>query len=221
MAAFLPPTNSISILLHQRSCNNYIATPPSGRLSPSLSSQLLNPSFSSLRVAPASLAFDPTLLDVPISTPLVLLAAIGLAVLAQSWINSLLGGEQGLGAFLSDGSGYNKSGFKPRNSKPNAGGNAGPSNPLGADDPLPWLKLPQFDYVDVAGQPKKPKQPKIIPNSSVNSSSNEAEVVSRLEVLFAQLKKEVDNDNLIEAKRIELELENIMQEEGFSFSSKQ
>eukprot|EP00985_Skeletonema_marinoi_P018842 scaffold10660_cov136-Skeletonema_marinoi.AAC.11 len=217
MAAFLPPTNSISILLHQRSCNNYIATPPSGRLSPSLSSQPLNPSFSSLRVAPASLAFDPTLLDVPISTPLVLLAAIGLAVLAQSWINSLLGGEQGLGAFLSDGSGYNKSGFKPRNSKPNFD----PSKPLGAGDPLPWLKLPQFDYVDVAGQPKKPKQPKIIPNSSGNSSSNEAEVVSRLEVLFAQLKKEVDNDNLIEAKRIELELEKIMQEEGFSFSSKQ
>ena len=122
-----------------------------------------------------------------------------------------------MGAFLSDGSGYNKSGFKPRNSKPNFD----PSKPLGAGDPLPWLKLPQFDYVDVAGQPKKPKQPKIIPNSSVNSSSNEAEVVSRLEVLFAQLKKEVDNDNLIEAKRIELELENIMQEEGFSFSSRQ
>ena len=219
MAAFLPPTNSNSILLHHR-CNNYIATPPSGRLSPSLSSQLLNPSFSSLRVAPASLAFDPTLLDVPISTPLVLLAAIGLAVLAQSWINSLLGGEQGLGAFLSDGSGYNKSGFKPRNSKPNAGV-GDPSKPLGAGDPLPWLKLPQFDYVDVAGQPKKPKQPKIVPNSTAKSSSNEAEVVSRLEVLFAQLKKEVDNDNLIEAKRIELELENIMQEEGFSFSSKQ
>lgn len=52
-------------------------------------------------------------------------------------------------------------------------------------------------------------------------SSNEAEVVSRLELLFAEMKKEVDNDNLIEAKRIELELEKIMEEEGYNFSTKQ
>jgi hypothetical protein len=35
------------------------------------------------------------------------------------------------------------------------------------------------------------------------------------------MKKEVDNDNLIEAKRIELELEKIMEEEGYNFSTKQ
>ena len=52
-------------------------------------------------------------------------------------------------------------------------------------------------------------------------TSNEAEVVSRLELLFAEMKKEVDNDNLIEAKRIELELEKIMEEEGYNFSTKQ
>jgi hypothetical protein len=52
-------------------------------------------------------------------------------------------------------------------------------------------------------------------------SNNEAEVVSRLELLFAEMKKEVDNDNLIEAKRIELELEKIMEEEGYNFSTKQ
>jgi hypothetical protein len=52
-------------------------------------------------------------------------------------------------------------------------------------------------------------------------SSNEAEVVSRLELLFAEMKKEVDNDNLIEAKRIELDLEKIMEEEGYNFSTKQ
>ncbi len=227
MAAFLPPdSNSNSIRLHQRCRHNCMATPPVGRLSPSLSSQLLNPLSISTRVTPTLFAFEPTL-DVPISTPLVLLAAIGLAVLAQSWINSLLGGDQGLGAFLSDGSGFNKSGFKPRKrfitdeSSSSAGD---PSKPLGGGDPLPWLKLPEFDYVDVAGQPKKPKQPKIIPNtSSAGSSStkNEAEVVARLEFLFAQMKKEVENDNLIEAKRYELELEKIMEEEGFSFSSKQ
>jgi hypothetical protein len=226
MAAFLPPTTkSNSILVHQRCCDNYIALPPAGRLSSSLSSSiLLNPTTSSSLSVASTLLFDPT--DVPISTPVVLLAAIALAVLAQFWINTLLGGDQGLGAFLSDGSGYNKSAFKPRrkfvmDERSNPAG-VDPSKPLGGTDPLPWLKLPEFDYVDVAGQPKKPKQPKIVPSSSsAKSSSNEAEVVSRLELLFAQMKKEVENDNLIEAKRIELELEKIMEEEGFSFSSKQ
>ncbi|KAL7491698.1 hypothetical protein ACHAWT_002299 [Skeletonema menzelii] len=221
LAAFLLPPNSNSILLHQRCCGDLVATlPVCNNLSPSFS-QLINPLSSSPDITPTSLALasEPTLLDVPISTPLVLLAAVALAVLAQSWINSLLGGDQGLGAFLSDGTGYNKSGFKPRKKSPNSGD---PSKPLGGADPLPWLKLPEFDYVDVAGQPKKPKQPGIIPNSSANSSSkNEAEVVSRLEFLFARMKEEVENDNLIEAKRFELELEKIMEEEGFRFSSKQ
>ena len=39
----------------------------------------------------------------PIGAPLVVLVAVILAFAAQSWINSLLGGDQGLGAFLSDG----------------------------------------------------------------------------------------------------------------------
>ena len=128
----------------------------------------------------------------------------------------MLGGDQGLGAFLSDGSGYNKSGFKPRK-----------KNEEEASDPLPWLKLPEFDYVDVAGQPKKPKLQQLqkIQSDDLSDMSrdsrNEAEIVSRLELLFAEMKKEVDNDNLIEAKRIELELEKIMEEEGYNFSTKQ
>ena len=32
---------------------------------------------------------------------------------------------------------------------------------MGAGDPLPWLKLPELDYVDVAGQPKKSPKPKV------------------------------------------------------------
>ena len=95
----------------------------------------------------------------------------------------MLGGEQGLGAFLSDGSGYNKSGFKPRK-----------KNEEEASDPLPWLKLPEFDYVDVAGQPKKPKLQLLQNIQSDDSykskdSSNEAEVVSRLELLFAERRR--------------------------------
>ena len=44
-------------------------------------------------------------LDVPFEPPLVAIGALLLAFSAQSWINSLLGGDQGLGAFLSDGTG--------------------------------------------------------------------------------------------------------------------
>lgn len=92
---------------------------------------------------------------------------------------------------------------------------------------MPWLKLPEFDYVDVAGQSKKPKLQQLqkIQSDDLSDMSrdsrNEAEIVSRLELLFAEMKKEVDNDNLIEAKRIELELEKIMEEEGYNFSTKQ
>ena len=220
MAAFLLPTNSDLIKLNQRSFDGNVnaAVSPVGRLSFGVTPMPL----SSLRVAPV---FGPSSVeDLPLPTPIILLAAIALAVLAQSWINSLIGGEQGLGAFLSDGTGYNKSGFKPRkkfvmDGRSNPGSD--PSKPLGAGDPMPWLKLPEFDYVDVAGQPKKPRQPKIIANSSGESGKDETEVVARLEFLFAQMKKEVGNDNLIEAKRFELELEKIMEKEGFGFSSKQ
>ena len=207
MAFLTLSTKSNSLLVnHQRCCNYHSAA---ARLLPPTTGPLLP---SSLGVVAPSSGFDPT--DVPISTPFVLLAAIALAVLAQSWINTLLGGDQGLGAFLSDGSGYNKSGFKPRKKN---------TMDKEAADPLPWLKLPEFDYVDVAGQPKKPKRQQLqkIQSNSSDDSSNEAEVVSRLELLFAKMKEEVENDNLIEAKRIELELEKIMEDEGYSFSSKQ
>ena len=211
MAAFHPPTtHSNSLLNHRRCCNYHPHSPLYHHHHHHLSLTGRSLSLSS------SLAVNPITEDVPISTPFVLLAAVVLAVLAQSWINSMLGGDQGLGAFLSDGSGYNKSGFKPRKKKEEE-----------ASDPLPWLKLPEFDYVDVAGQPKKPKLQQLQKIQSDDSldkskeSSNEAEVVSRLELLFAEMKKEVDNNNLIEAKRIELELEKIMEEEGYNFSTKQ
>ena len=87
----------------------------------------------------------------------VVIVAVILAFSAQTWINSLVGGDQGLGAFLSDGSGFNKSGFKPRR-RPITDEReieGDPTKPLGGSDPLPWLKLPELDFVDVAGQPKR------------------------------------------------------------------
>lgn len=72
----------------------------------------------------------------------VILVAIVLGVLSQVLINSMLKGDQGLSAFLSDGKGYGKSRFRPYNK--------GKDYPK--EDPLPWLKLPKFSYVEVKGQ---------------------------------------------------------------------
>lgn len=82
-----------------------------------------------------------TIISFSSNTPLVLLVALGLLVGAQGFINSMASGDQGLGAFLQDGSGYNKSAYKP-------------STDLNTnnEDPLPWLSLPRLDFVDVAGQ---------------------------------------------------------------------
>lgn len=131
--------------------------------------------------------------DLPL-VPLVVIAAVTLLITSQSWINFLLKGDQGLGAFLSDGSGYNKSGF--RTSKAN--------EDKDMEDPLPWLKLPQFDYVDVAGQPKFPQ------------NSND-EVVLKMEALKDQMKVQIDEGDLAAAKQIEVELETLMEKEGYEF----
>ena len=161
--------------------------------------------------------------DLPLGTPIVVLAALILAFSAQSWINSLLGGEQGLGAFLSDGTGFKKSGFKQRK-RPITDDRAitgDITKPLGGPDPLPWLKLPQFDYVDVAGQPKKPKQMrqpmKEIPPPPI--VRDESEVISKLESLREQMKTEVERGYFESAKATEKELKRVMKEEGYDFSA--
>ena len=92
---------------------------------------------------------------------------------------------------------------------------------MGGPDPLPWLKLPEFDFVDVAGQPKKPKQMQqsMREGKSPSSSRNESEVLAELEFLREQMKMEIERGNLEDAKRIESELERIMKKEGFNYSS--
>lgn len=166
----------------------------------------------------------PSPLDVPIGdAPLFLLVAVILAFSAQSWINSLLGGDQGLGAFLSDGGGFNKSGFKPRR-RPIADERNVPGDttqPLGGPDPLPWLKLPELVFVDVAGQPKKRKQMQQLMEEAPLSSNerDESEVVQQLESLREQMKTAVDQGDLEAAKRYENELQKVMREEGFDFSA--
>ena len=187
----------------------------------------VNPVGSSISVSTLNLS---PLLDVPpFETPLVVLGALLLAFSAQSWINSLLGGDQGLGAFLSDGTGFNKSSFKQRK-RPITDERSlprDPTAPLGGGDPLPWLKLPELDYVDVAGQPKKSPKPKVKQKSvpqkiieEMNLSINRDELVLlRLEALKDEMKIAVQSGKLDEAKRIEDELEKVMKEEGYDFSA--
>lgn len=87
------------------------------------------------------------------AVPIVLIAAIGIGVAAQSWINFQLDGDRGLGKFLNDGRGYNRSAFTPRRGRDDF--NDGTA-PLSKADPLSWLKLPKLDFVEVAGQEEIP-----------------------------------------------------------------
>lgn len=87
------------------------------------------------------------ILETLASPPILITVAFLLGVVANGWIQRLLSGERGLGSYLSDGKGYNKSKFQPLQ---------GDSDRAVQFDPLPWLKLPQLDFVEVAGQ--EPRQ---------------------------------------------------------------
>ena len=124
-----------------------------------------------------------------------------------------------MGAFLSDGSGFNKSGFKPRR-RPTTD-ERGIAGDQTRPDPLPWLKLPELDFVDVAGQPKRPKPQQQPTEEGVPPSSarrDGTEITAKLEMLRAQMKTEVEQGNLEYAKRIEDEMLQLMKEEGFDFN---
>ena len=165
---------------------------------------------------------SPLIDNVPLGNPVIVIGALILAISAQSFINSMLEGDQGLGNYLSDGSGYGKSKFKARKKPSNVDD---PTKPLGAGDPLPWLKLPELDFVDVAGQEKK-KQKKVQPNKSVPerikdfdaAMERDEKVLAKLESLKDRMKAEVAMGDLEEAKRIEDMLESIMKKEGYDFS---
>lgn len=128
------------------------------------------------------------------SVPILLAAALGVGIAAQTFINQMLKGEQGLGAFLTDGGGFNKSGFRPTKDKDVK------------TDPMPWLKLPQLDFVDVAGQEK---------------ITNETELMVKLERLRNGMKLAVDQGKVREAESLRKELEQTMERYGVEFTSDQ
>jgi hypothetical protein len=127
--------------------------------------------------------------------PVVLIVAVTLFVAAQGWINSLLSGDRGLGAFLSDGSGFQKSGFRPVSS---GDGKEAESEA----DPLPWLKLPKLDFVEVAGQ---------------DSSVSEEAVMERLEELRMEMSSLLEQKKFKEASAVRLTLEKLMKVNGVEY----
>ena len=189
--------------------------------------QNINPMVSST-ISTTSLHYNisPLIDNVPLGNPVIVIGALILAISAQSFINSMLEGDQGLGNYLSDGTGYNKSKFKARKKPNTIDDSYDPTKPLGAGDPLPWLKLPELDFVDVAGQEKK-RQKKVQPNKKSvpqrikdmdKAMERDEKILARLESLKDRMKAEVAMGDLEAAKKIEDELESIMKKEGYDFS---
>ena len=130
----------------------------------------------------AGMDFDDSMLS---SAPLAVAVAIIVGVAAQTFINTMLQGEQGLGAFLKDGRGYKGSGF--------VSGNRSVKH-----DPLPWLSLPQLDFVEVAGQEN---------------------VTQQLERLRSEIATNLEKGLVEEAILVRQELETLMTKYGFEFTT--
>ena len=77
---------------------------------------------------------------------------------------------------------------------------------------MPWLKLPKFDYVEVAGQ----EQDRTLEGQSLDPKE-EAEIMARLEEMADLMKAELRAGNVEEAGRIRTQLERTMEEYGFAY----
>jgi hypothetical protein len=167
----------------------------------------------------ASSSSSPILDLSPASILSLVVIAVTLGILANGWIARLLSGEQGLGSYLSDGSGYNKSAFRPILKKDM-------ENRAVQSDPLPWLRLPQVDFVDVAGQERRRLVPlqnrgnsNDGPPQQQESDNDESSmiVIGQLELLRAEMQEQVHLGNTEEARRLRNELERLMKEAGVQF----
>lgn len=144
---------------------------------------------------------------VQVASPTVLLvAALVLGIAANGWIQRLLSGDQGLGSFLSDGSGFNKSGFKPVTAD---------EDRAVISDPLPWLRLPRLDFVDVAGQEQLANEDYEKGRLASNQQYND--VLIQLENLRERMNEKLAQGNVEEAKALRKDLENMMKENDIQF----
>jgi len=164
-----------------------------------------------LSVAPDDIETIMNMNALPSSPLVIAIIAILLGAAAQTFINQMLKGDQGLGAFLKDGSGYNRSGFV---SKRKNGG----KEESGTDDPLPWLKLPQLDFVDVAGQEKQVMASKSLRGID-GGNGDEGDVVGELESLRSAMNEELENGNVAEATVLREKLERRMKANGMDYQS--
>jgi hypothetical protein len=135
--------------------------------------------------------------------PLVLAFGLVVLVAAQSFIGGLTaGGEGGLGAFLRDGRGYSKSAFK-----------LDPSNRAASSDPLPWLKLPRLDYVEVAGQEARRQRPVRERRGEVEGDGQmrgRGEILDRLRGLQDEMEKSLGTGDYEEAERLRVALSGLI-----------
>mmetsp|Transcript_43032 Transcript_43032/g.84582 ORF Transcript_43032/g.84582 Transcript_43032/m.84582 type:complete len:133 (-) Transcript_43032:67-465(-) len=119
----------------------------------------------------------------------------------------MLRGEDGLGAFLSDGSGYNRSKFRPSAGR----GGRRDGSPV-SSDPLPWLRLPALDFVEVAGQEKK----KTAADQGLSSAA-ELEFVKRLEAMAEQVRVATEAGDVKRARAIGMELDQLIKGSGYEY----
>jgi hypothetical protein len=127
-----------------------------------------------------------------VSPWLVVGVALTLGIAAQTFINTMLKGDQGLGAYLKDGSGYNRSGFRGKKSTEDE-----------KEDPLPWLKLPKLSFVEVAGQVDEDLDYKT------------------LERIRVEMNERLEEGKVEEASILREELEILMKDAGIEYKSEE
>ena len=147
----------------------------------------------------------------PSTIPILVAASFLLFFSAQAFINTLISGDRGLGSYLSDGGGYGRSGFVPRRKGEDAS-----DAPLSGPDPLPWLKLPEFDYVEVKGQPSNPRRK----TGGAELPSDNRDILAELEFMRDQMRLKVKDGDMVAAKEIEDRLRELMEREGFEYDTK-
>ena len=187
-----------------------------------------------------------------IAVPIIVIVALTIGILANGWIASLISGDQGLGSYLSDGSGYNKSKFKTiQRRKSNVDNNNDSTikndRAVQGDDPLPWLRLPNLDFVEVVGQPKQrtsnTRSRRIATTTSIYSTSSITDTVTlknslttgnnndnetttstdmialeELELLRLRMQEQLLLGNMVQAEQLRNTLERLMKENNIQFT---
>jgi hypothetical protein len=157
------------------------------------------------------------IMDIDLSPFVVAGVALLLLIAAQTFINQMLEGDQGLGAYLRDGSGYNKSGFRTvgpnRKKKKNTARTFSESSSSSSSDPLPWLKLPQLTFVEVAGQEQRQF------NDNNEEEAEEEEVYRQLESLRTRMNDQLEAGKIKEATALRKQLEGLMKANGIDFQA--